>query len=84
LDLSIYAKPDPSDRFIDYHVVLSFYQNVQLSRDLGLGISAPTWQNSYTNTISRSDIMYADMLVADIWSLLGSFFQDYKLANNIK
>jgi hypothetical protein len=84
LELCIYSKQNPNNRLIDYHVVLSFYQNVQLSRDPGLGISAPTWQDSYTNTISRSELMYADMLVADIWSLLGSFFHDYKMANNIE
>jgi hypothetical protein len=65
-----------------YWVGLKLGQHVQLVRGDRRIISATTWQNSYTGTISKAQLIVPPTLLAvDAGTLLLNFVQDFRLAN---
>lgn len=84
LGLSMYLSCEPDGLSCGHHTALEFKQWVQLERDPRITVAAITWQNSYTNGISRKELWCClpDLLEVDALSLVNGFVQDYRTANS--
>lgn len=83
LNLDVYFVCEAASSSCGYHSRLLLKQWVQLSRDTSIVVAATTWDNSYSNAISKNQVYccLADLLEVDARSLLGAFVRDFQKAN---
>jgi hypothetical protein len=83
LEVSVYLSCEPGGSSCGYHTEFALRQWVQLRRDRTAQVAAITWQNSYSNGISKSELgsLLPDMLMVDVRSLLNAFIEQYREAN---
>jgi hypothetical protein len=69
-------------RSCGYSVDLKLGQHVQLPRGQRDIITATTWHNSYTGSVSKIELAtLPDLLAVDVGTLVLNFIGDYRTAN---
>ena len=82
LHLDIIIRCERDEVSCGYSVVLKLSQHVQLTRGQRTIITATTWLDSYTASISKRDLArLPDLLAVDASSLVLNFIGDYRTAN---
>jgi len=83
LTASLYLVCESNGPSCGHHTHLQLKQWVRLDRDRNTTLAATTWENSYTNGISKKDIWCClpDQLELDALTLIHAFSRDYRTAN---
>ena len=82
LHLDIIIRCDRDEVSCGYSVRLEVWQHVQLVRDQRVNVTATTWRNSYTGSISKARLtVLPDLLAVDAGTLVLNFIGDYRAAN---
>jgi hypothetical protein len=82
LHLDVVIRCERDEVSCGYSVGLKLGQHVQLTRGRRAIISATTWHNSYTGSISKAQLTtLPDLLAVDAGTLVLSFIGDYRTAN---
>lgn len=83
LSVNMYLVCEADGVSCGHHTTVELKQWVQLERDPDITVAAITWQNSYTNAISKTKLQCClpDQLEVDALSLISAFVEDYRRAN---
>lgn len=82
LRLDIIIRCERDDVSCGYSVGLKLGQHVQLTRGRRAIITATTWHNSYTGSVSKAQLTtLPDLLAVDAGTLVLGFISDYRAAN---
>ena len=82
LHLDVIIRCERDEVSCGYSVGLKLGQHVQLTRGQRANITATTWHNSYTGSVSKAHLTnLPDLLALDAGTLLLNFISDYHSAN---
>ena len=82
LHLDVIIRCERDDASCGYSVGLKLGQHVLLTRGEHVIITATTWHNSYTDSISKAQLTtLRDLLAVDAGTLVLNFIGDYRTAN---
>lgn len=82
LHLDVIIRCERDEVSCGYSVGLKLGQHVQLTRGQRAIVTATTWSNSYTGSISKAQLTtLPDLLAVDAGTLVLNFIGDYRTAN---